>query len=117
MTEIAPIVLDIIKTYRRVTSQKIFIISGITKRRIYDVTVILEALKMIRIELPKKGKGKIYVWCGTSIKKEGKKINSNKIKVSCENGSITRVQNNPVNILIEASHNITVENYNDFLNE
>ena len=126
LSETAPIILNIIKTSRKINAINIAKISGLTIRRIYDVTTVLEALDLVDIENPKKGRGKIYVWRGTENNKNTKdtkgfvkkiKFNSRQIKISCVNGTINRIQNNPIDVIITGSHNLTVEKYEEFLSK
>lgn len=123
LSETAPIILNIIKTSRKINAINIAKISGLTIRRIYDVTTVLEALDLVDIENPKKGRGKIYVWRGTEDNKDTKgfvkkvKFNSRQIKISCINGTIVKIKNDPIAVIIEGSHNLTVEKYEEFLSK
>ena len=116
LSKIAPIVLNIIKTNRSVNAKDIARISGIALRRVYDITTVLEALDLIDIEKPR-GWEKEFVWRGTKAIGKKVKFNSSKIKIFCVNGTITRIQNNPIVVIIEGSHNLTVENYVEFFKQ
>lgn len=117
MSEAAPIIFKIIKNSRRIKAIDIARKSGIAIRRVYDVTILLESLKLVDTELPEHGWAKIYVWQGTNRVGKTVKFNSNQVKVFCNEGHITKIQNKPTEIIIQGSHNLTVENYVEFLEQ
>ncbi len=119
LSETAPIILNIIKNNRRVNAKEISKISGLAIRRVYDVTIVLEALELVDVDYSreKTKPTKIFIWRGLKIANKKVKANSRKIKVSCVNGTIIRIQNRPIDIIIEGSHNLTVENYVDHLSK
>lgn len=119
ITEIAPLVLNIIKNNRKVNAKDISRISGLPIRRIYDITVVLEALELVDVDYSNEitNRSKIFTWRENNAAQLADtriKLNSRKIKVFCVNGTITRIQNNPMFIIIEGSHNLTVEKQVDF---
>ncbi len=112
LSEIAPIILNIIKSHRNINAKDIARISGIAVRRIYDITTVLQSLDLINVAHIGNytRRYKTFSWKGNHSVGDAKiRFNTNILKVSCVNGSIVKVKNSPTSIIIEGSHNLSVE--------
>jgi hypothetical protein len=116
MKESAPLIMKLIKKEKKITAPNIARILDIPIRRVYDVTILLEALELIKV---KRGRAKLYIWktsFGGDI--ETMYFNTNRIKITASmRGTITKVKNHPEKIIVEGSTNLIAENYVDYLQQ
>lgn len=107
-SESAQIIFKMIKTYRRITATNIEKKTNISRRRIYDVTIVLSALGLIDFE--NDGRTKIYIWKGTHTNGKSVTFNAHAIKIET-NGVIMSMNNKGTYAIIKATDKLRVENY------
>ncbi len=109
------IIMDMIKTRGRIKTKEIVEKTNIPRRRIYDVTIMLNALNLIDIKRTTYGHGKMYMWKEKSSKEgEGVVFNATKIKIETK-GAITSISNRGTSVVVEATHKLRVQKYEDYI--
>lgn len=113
LSECAPIILGIIKSHSEINAKEIAKIAGLAVRRVYDITTVLQSLDLINVGHSGNytRRYKIFSWKGRNEGSDKVKFNTNRLMISCVNGTIVKVKNSLTSVIIEGSHNLSVENH------